>query len=229
MSARLFSVTRRRPNIVDVYTPKLNPDIPTQKGYRLKAAPNFDVAMTTIIDLPPASKQFGFLDRAVDQRVLDVQNNPNRVRIVFDPDTFATGEPIDAGLEDTKPFWLQFFPLDAAGAEIGASTGAPTLVLPDAANHGIGLVTIAGTAPSGADTTASLQLDLPRLMEDFRIVNNEGATSLFVSMERDGAEVEIDPTTPSPFFLDGTQPTLFVRGGGATASFSATFTLAFPR
>lgn len=225
MSARLFSVTRRRPHVVDLYTPAVNPDIPTQVGYRLKAAPNFDVAMTTIINLP--NRGYGWLDPAVDQRTLDIQNSSGRVRIVFDPDTF-TGA---ASIEDTKPFWLQFFPLDSGGGEIAGAEGAPTLVLPDSANHGVGIVTIAGTAPSGADSTDALQLDLPRLMEDFRIHNQEAATSLFVSTERDGPERELSaPDTADQMdSFEATQGSLFVRGGGATAAFSAQFTLAFPR
>jgi len=299
---RLFSVTRRRPHIVDLSTPRLVEA--GQTGYRIKVASNFDAPMATII----TTQRNGFLDRNVNQAVLDIQNRPDQIRMVFDPDTYtqpllgqsgaaATVSAFGAGVStltgltgmtagsvghyltitgaatagnngtflitvfnsatsvdvanvaggspdandgsiswseqladivDTKPFWLQFFPMIGAGE---GTPGAPTLVLPDSANNGLGIVVIEGTAPSGADSGDALQLDLPRLMDDFTVHNREGATSLFVSMEFEGAEKEFKGGTLSPVSLSytGTQSQLFVRGGGATAEFSASFTSVFPR
>lgn len=302
---RLFSVTRRRPHIVDLSTPRQQPDIPTQDGYRISVALNFDAVFSDIID----STNVGFLDSNVNQHALDVQNRPGKVRIVFDPDTYAlpllgqtgtaatvsafgagvstltglTGMTVDSvgryltvsgadtagnngtflivthnsatsvdianpagaagdanngsiiwaeqasNIVDTKSFWMRLQPL-VGGAPSGPP-GAPTLVLPDQSNHGLGIVVIEGSAPSGADSGDALQLDLPRLMDDFTVHNREAATSLFVSMEFEGAEKEFKGGELSPVTLSytGTQGSLFVRGGGATAEFSASFTSVFPR
>ena len=302
---RLFSVTRRRPNIIDLSTLRQQPEIPTQDGYRISVATNFDGTFSDIID----STNVGFLDRNVDRAVLDVQSRPGQVRIVFDPDTYtlallgqtgsaATVDAFGAGVStitgltgmtaasvghyltitgantagnngtflitvhnsatsvdianaagaspdandgsivwseqlanivDTKPFWMRLQPL--VGGTPSGSPGAPTLVLPDSANHGLGIIIIQGLAPSGADVTESLQLDLPRLMNDFQLHNREAATDLFVAMEFEGAEKRFAGGEPTPTNIsyDGTQSQLFVRGGGATADFSASFSSVFPR
>lgn len=304
---RLFSVTRRRPNIIDLSTPRQQPNIPTQNGYRLLVATNFDGVFSTIIN----STNVGFLDRNVNQAVLDVQNRPGQVRIVFDPDTYtqtllgqtgsaatvsAFGAPVStmtgltgmtaasvghyltvtgadepgnnglflitvlnsatsvdianadgvfpdgnsgsivwseqtANIDDTKHFWMRLQPL--VGGTPSGPPGAPTLVLPDSANHGLGIVVIQGTAPNGADVTESLQLDLPRLMNDFHLHNREGGggTDLFVAMEFEGPEKLFAGGEPTPINIsyEGTQSQLFVRGGGGTAEFSASFSSVFPR
>jgi hypothetical protein len=67
-------------------------------------------------------------------------------------------------------------------------------------------------------------------MQDFRIHNEEAATSLYVSFEQDGPEVQLKFGPQEQFTsILGTQSSIWVRGGGATAAFSATFTAAFPR
>lgn len=82
---RLFSVTRRRPHIIDLSTLRQQPTIPTQDGYRISVATNFDGTFSDIID----STNVGFLDRNVNQAALDVQSRPGQIRIVFDPDTYT--------------------------------------------------------------------------------------------------------------------------------------------
>ena len=302
---RLFSVTRRRPNIVDLSTPRQQPDIPTQDGYRISVATNFDSIFSDIID----STNVGFLDRNVNQAVLDVQNRPGQIRIVFDPDTFSlpllsqegtaatvsafvagvatftglTGMTADsvnryltisgagtagnngtfqivafnsatsvdvanpagaagdanngsivwaeqaANVDDTKPFWMRLQPL--VGGSPSGSVGAATLVLPDSANHGLGITVIQGDAPDAADVTGSQQLDLPRLMNDFQLHNREAATDLYVAMEFEGPEKKFagGEATPTNVSYEGTQSQLFVRGDGADVEFSASFTSVFPR
>jgi hypothetical protein len=67
--------------------------------------------------------------------------------------------------------WLQFFPVDFAGAE-GAG-GSKGLVLPDDEIKAQGRVIISGTAPIGATVANSLRLDLPYRMRNITIRNNE--------------------------------------------------------
>jgi len=205
---RLFSVRRRRPNIVDFYTPVVD----NVDGYRIKWATNFDAgAWTTVL----TSTKVGYIDPAVNRNVIETQPTTGKdVRIVFDPATYS--------IPDTSQFWLRFYPV-IGGVE--QTPGAPTLVLPDSMRHGVGMVVIQGTAPSAAP----LQLDLPTLMQDFQ-VTNEDAANLFLGTVDGGPMVTILPAVGiQSIGLWGSQGTIYVQGDGAAVNFSAVFTLAFPR
>lgn len=216
---RLFGMPRRRPGIVDIITPFTY----GVDGYRLKWAANFDASFTTFL----TSTNIGFLDPAINPNVVDSQplggftglaGSGRNVRIVFNPTSYS--------IPDTSSFWLQFVQV-IGGVE--QTPGAPTLVLPDSANHGVGIVTIHGTAPSEASSATSLQLDLPRLMSDFHI-HNEGGGNLFIATEAGGAETQVPVDTAEQFSqLTGTQSSLWVRGGGGAVLFSARFSLSYPR
>jgi len=203
---RLFSVRRRRPNIVDIDTPKVY----GVDGYRLKWGANFDSAFATIL----TSTNIGFLDDAVNRNVIETQPVTGKVRIVFNPATYT--------IPDANAFWLKFFPV-IGGVE--QTPGAATLVLPSSANHGVGDVVIAGTAPSAGP----LQLDLP-LMQDIQFVNKDGTNNLLVASEAGGPQMAILPLIGAQSFgLFGTQGTIYVQGDSGNVAFSATLTLAFPR
>ena len=213
MAARQFSIRRRRPNIVDIDTPF----IAGVDGYRIKWATNFDVSpFTTFLTAPNT----GYLDSSINPRVIESQPVTGKVRMVFNPATF--------GIPDAAPFWLRFCTV-TGGME--GTLGAPTLVLTDNSHHGVGIVAISGTAPF----VAPLQIDLPGLMQDFVIVNeNLASKNLFVGTEDGGPVVTIIPGAAAPsevqvLSLLGTQGSLYVQGDGATVDFSATFTRAFPR
>jgi len=211
---RTINVFRRRPNIVDMM-------VPVTAGvaeYRLKWAQNFDGVFAQIIGAPVT----GFYDDTINRGTVDSQpSTGTSVRMTFNPATFA--------IDDTKSFWLQLFHFPSGGPEVAVS--APSLLLPESAHHGVGIVTIQGNAPSAVSSAGALQLDLPRLMQDFRIVNQDpGASILFLSTEQSGPEQQIKPAPASPYSnWSGTQGSIWVRGGGAIVPFSATFTSAFPR
>lgn len=217
---RLFGIARRRANYVDLLTPFAY----GVDGYRLKWATNFDASFTTFI----TSSNVGFVDPAINPYVIDAQplggftgliGSGRNIRIVFNPATYS--------IPDASSFWLQFVPV-TAGVE--GTAGAPTLVLSESAHHGIGMVTIEGTAPLGAASANSIQLDLPRLCDDFRIHNEDGTNSLFVSTEQGGAETQVKPDPNEQFAqLRATQGSLWVRGGTGAVKFSARFTLGFTR
>jgi hypothetical protein len=192
---RLFSIRRRRPHIVDFWTPR------TQgvDGYRIKWGSNFSTAPTTIL----TSTNVGFLDSNVNRNAIDTQPVDGQVRIVFDPTTYS--------IPDDVSFWLQFVPV-TGGVE--GTPGAMTLVLPPGANHGVGLVIIAGT-PTGTQ-----QLDLP-LLQDFKVQN---AAPISIATEAGGAALTVPAGGMSLGYL-GTQATIYVTGG----AFSMSATLAFPR
>lgn len=137
------------------------------------------------------------------------------------------------GINDSVPFWLQVSRIQGGSPIL---TSAPTLILPDYANKGIGIVTIAGNAPSATGSADALQIDFPSLMQNLQITNNDGTNNLYVSTEQNGPEATIGPKLGFYGYsmIYASQSSIWVRGGtsggsGATVSFSATMTLSFPR
>lgn len=220
---RDFTVFRRRPHVVDILTPKRD----GVQGYRFKAALNFDLTFQTILTADISS---GYLDPvalksgAINRLTLGTAPGNGHIRIVFDPDSFSGGGPT---LDDTEHMWLQWFPVDFAGAE--GTGGAKTLILPDDEMKAQGRVIIAGTAPTGASITNSLRLDLPYRMQNITIRNNEasGGTDLMIATTEGGPELPVAPQQTGEFF-EGSVGSLLVRGDGGTADFSATMTHYLP-
>ena len=217
---RLFKIPRRRPNLVDFYTP-LTQGLDTF-GYRIKWGQNFDTSpFTAIIN----STNVGFLDPNVNRYKVESQPTTGTdVRIVFDPASYS--------ITDTKSFWLQFAQV-TGGSETLVS--APTLILPDSSLKGQGIVTIHGTAPGATSSAGSLQLDFPFVVQNFQIHNEDTANYLFVATEQNGPEQQLGPAAfPQYEKYKGSQPSIWVRGAtsadvAANVVFSATFTLSFPR
>lgn len=212
--SRIFAVPRRRPSIVDLYANF----VPGVDLYRVYYGANFDTVLpwTKIIECAPA----GFFDPSVSRDKIETQNtNGRQVRIVFDPRTY--------GITDTTPFWLRV--AQVVGV-VETVLSPPTLILPEDAHHGVGVVIIAGTAP----VAAPLQLDLPRLMSDIRISNDDGAGGNYmtVATTSGGPAFAIYPAAdvgPTPLTLNATESTLIVQGDTADVAFSATCTLSFPK
>jgi hypothetical protein len=220
--SRPFNVIRRRANLADILIPK---SLTTEK-YRLLAAPNFDGSFVQIIE---ANISSGYLDPAlvISNRVATLHsvNNPGQIRVTFDPETFA----VLASIADADIIWLKFQAVDFAG--LAGTASNPIMILPEVKLRGDSSITIAGLAPNAADVAGSLQLDLGYRMQDIAIRNEEGATPLYVATEAGGAEVKVDggSLTLSQYTLAfGAQGTIFVRGGGGTARFSATMTSFLP-
>lgn len=213
VAARDFSVVRRRKNYVDIITPKRA----GVKGYRLRSAANFDGVFA---DLLTADIGSGFLDPKINPSVIHAINNPNHIRIIFNPSNFS--------LDDDQHLWLKFQPVDFGGTP--GTEGPPHLILPDDEVQAAGRVAITGAAPNAADVNSSLQINLPFGMRDIVIKNNSasGGTILYVATALGGAERAV--AGQESFVLsEGSQPFLFVRGGGGTANFTANFTHYLPR
>jgi hypothetical protein len=210
---RLFKIARRRPGIVDFYTP-LTQGLDTA-GYRISWAQNFDGSFATIIN----STNVGFLDPNVLRNKIETQPTTGTdVRIVFSPTSYS--------ITDTSSFWLQFSQITGGTPTL---VSAPTLILPDSANKGQGVVTIQGNAPLGATSANSLQLDFPFVMQNFQINNNSSSATLYISTEQGGPEFALPPSAGFPYStIWASQPSIWVRGS-ALCSFSMTMTLSFPR
>lgn len=216
MMTREFSILRRRKNLVDIITPKRD----NVKGYRFKASPNFDGTFTTIITADISS---GYLDPHVNAMTLEARpGGLSHIRVVFDPATFNAV----ASILDANHFWLKFAPLDYAGVE--GTNSAPTLVVTDDELRGAAQIIIAGTAPSAADSTNALLLNLPFKAQNIQIRSNEGSggNSLFVATDLGKPEMKIVAQGADIFLKGGATPSLAVRGGGGTAAFSASFVIA---
>jgi len=208
---RLFSIKRRRPHIVDILTPQAM-DAGVVDQYRFKFALNFDQAFVTFLTAP----NIGFLDPAINRNVIDTQPTTGTdVRVIFDPSTYA--------INDERHFWLQFFPVKDG---VEGTGGGLTLVLPDSSYNGTRVITIQGEAPNGT----TLQLDLPRSIQDLVVTNEDGGNNLLLGTEDGGPMAAILPLVGAQnISLLSKQDSLFVEGDGGDVPFSAMFTLAFPR
>lgn len=214
-----FSVAYRAPHIVDLVMPKkVGVD-----GYRIKASSQFD-GSPAFVTLFTASIGAGFLDPAVDRRKLSTMPGTNHVRAVFDPDTYAAGHTIDAGLVDAAQFWLVFEPVSGG---VAGTDSKPVLILTPTQYNGTERIAIQGTAPSAVSVAGSQVINLGRRMTGLTLMNNDASHSLFVAFNENGPEIEIPFSSPRhSTFGAGTVTTLAVRGGGATVSFTADFTVA---
>jgi hypothetical protein len=127
-------------------------------------------------------------------------------------------------------FWLKLVYVDSSNSEMSSpAPSAATLVLPTfVGNEQSGFN---ATAPDGSTIANSLRIDLPRQMSNFRVRNLSTTVNLFVAFQEGGPEVVVPGQVSSQESIgfDGIVSSLWVRGSGATAAFSAQFTYANPR
>lgn len=217
MATPNFSVAYRAPHIVDLLIPK----IAGTDGYRIKGSPQFD-GSPAFVSLFTASIGAGHLDPAVDRRRLHAMPGMNRVRAVFDPDTF-TGS---AAIADAAQFWLVFQPVVNG---VGGTDSDPVLVLTPSQFNGTEPIVIQGSAPNAANLSGSLSICLGRRMTGFTFKNNDATNSLFVAFNRGAQELEVPGGATAArhaFVGTGSTSNLFVRGNGGAVSFCADFTVA---
>jgi hypothetical protein len=101
-----FTVGYRAPGIVDLLIPK-------QEGvesYVIKASSK-TAGPPVLVTLLTVGIGVGYLDPSIDRNRLHTMPGTNRVRVVFNPSTYAAGGAIDAGLVDTEQFWLVVQPV----------------------------------------------------------------------------------------------------------------------
>lgn len=205
---RQLSIHRRKPNLVDLLITKT----PGAVAYRLKWGANFDTAVFTPFIESPNN---GFRDSSVDD-ASNITIYGDRVRVLFNPSTYS--------IPDTSVWWLKVSPLDSTGAEM--STTAATMVLvPNVGGAYFPQLVITGSAPNVANLPASLQIDFPHQMRDFRI---QSTAAVWVAFDPNGPEILLagDPL-PKDISRWSTVSTVYIRGNGAVVPFSAVFTLAY--
>lgn len=214
MSTRLFSVLRRKSSLLDFSIPP-RPLSEGVAGYRFKTDTDPGGTFATTAFTSPI---YGFVDPEVagPQHVIQPGNN---IRVIIDPSKH--------GIDDNYAFWVKLVFVDGADAEMTDPVpSAATLVLPPfVGNEQSGFN---GTAPSAVDLAHSLRIDLPRSMENFRIRNLETTRSLQVAYQEGGPEITI-PAGVESSEIYGLVSSIWVRGVGGTAAFTAQFVYANPR
>ena len=214
MSDRYFSILRRKFSLLDFSIPQ-RPASDGVAGFRFKTDTDPGGSFTTVAF---NSSLYGFVDPEVAGPQNVIQPGTS-TRIIVDPSKH--------GISDQYAFWLRLYFLDASGAELaGPGPSAPTLVLPPF--NGNAQSGFNGTAPSVGSLAASLQVDLPRSMENFRIRNLDATHSIQVAFQEGGPEVEIPPGVESSEIY-GVVASFWVRGVGGTAKFTAQFVYGNPR
>lgn len=211
---RRFSILRRKPGLVDLITP-IRPFSEGVETYRLKTDTSPTGAFgTTVMTVPRTGK----VDPSLQGPQNVIQPGEN-VRMIF--------KPSDWSLSDTDAFWLKLVYVNAANVELVTPTpSAPCLVLPPFS--GPGQFGFTATAPVLASFANSIQIDLPRSMENLKVMNNDSTNPLFVAFDGGGPEIKIPAGKEITGFL-GTASSLFVRATGGSVEFTTTFTYAFPR
>lgn len=204
--ARPLSLRRRRANLVDL-------TLPVRAGvisYQFQSATNFDGSFTTFDTVSSSGKA----SKSVGDMAYEPGGFRGLTRFVFNPTDYA--------LDDTKPLWVRIRPITSAG--VGTAEAA-MLVLPylNVQNR---TVVIAGTAPTGADQAAALELQLPGRCTDF--VFKSGAESLLLSFEAGGSEIGVFESATFNYTMslrNQTSSQIFVRSAGAPIVFEAIMTL----
>jgi len=214
MSApRLFSILRRKAGLIDLITP-IRPESEGVAYYRLKKDTDPGGAFASVVLTAPRT---GLIDPAVAGNHHVIQPGEN-VRMIFNPSNYTLSD---------AAFWVKLVYVNAALSEmVSPAPGAATLVLPPFT--GPIQTGFSGTAPVGAALANSLQIDLPRAMDNFRIRNLDTTNPLFVATDPGGPEMQVVAGMELAGF-SGLVSTLFVRSTGGTVAFTATFAYATPK
>jgi len=138
-------------------------------------------------------------------------------------------KPSNYGLPDSAAFWLRLVYVNAGGSEmVTPAPSAATLVLPPfLGNEQSGFN---ATAPNGATLANSLRIDLPRQLSNFRVRNLSSTIPLYVAFQEGGFEVVVpgQASSQESIGFDGIVSSIWVRGSGGVAAFSAQFAYANP-
>ena len=209
--ARTLSIIRRKPNLVDLTTPRRSGVI----GFRFSFATNFDAPFTPFqvvrnqgmkVLRPPVSG---------GPRTPDVSSGKQRknfVGFIFDPTEY--------GITDTAPFFIRVEPETSPGV-FGAAE-AIHLILPYSSTPDRPIV-LSGTVPAGATLANSLEIQLPYQCNNWEI-DNIGINYLCFASNPLGDEFSI-PT--GAIFEQTYSPVsqIFIRGVGGATTLTSVFTL----
>lgn len=217
---RSISVVRRKANLVDL-TVRRRPSV---VGFRFSSASNFDAAFTAFQTVPNDG-----LIRCGEALLPRFEMwaggafPKDQCRFLFDPSFYT---PTRSEIRDDKPWFIRLEPQNADGT-FGAAE-AMHMILP-AGSQPHRTIQLQGTVPSGADLTASIEIQLPMQCNDWEI-QNDGAANMAIAFERGavaGPEFRLDPMSSIFRSLQYTITSVsqvFMRGIGGSTTISAIFT-----
>jgi hypothetical protein len=209
---REFSLTRRRPGVIDLLVnidPTLTPPV-TQ--WQFEAATSFNGPFSTLATMGAGGirsktvKDFSYQDAF-----------RGKVRFVWNPADYVAAVP---GIKDEMPIFVRMRK-KAVGGAFGPS-GAIHIITPyDPSAHPP--VHLSGDAPAAASVSDGLELQLPKHCHQF-VFENLGGVNLFVSINPSGPEYKLKPGTILELF-DTTSSAIFVRGEGSSTEFCGVCTI----
>lgn len=202
---RQMSIVRRRPGNVDLTTPDIGGSPPIVE-YRFRVSTNFDAAPTNIQDVPRRGLRSA---SAVDNGYNDSRFK-GKVRFLFNPVDYAA-----SGILDTSPFFIAMATRPLNG--VFGSFSAQHMIVPyDPSSDP--LIVLNGDAPNGATIANSLEIQLPRIVDEL-IIKNIDAANLHIAFNSGGPEYQINPSTVLEL-ADISASQIFVRGEGAAVTFN---------
>lgn len=231
--ARILSLYRRRPNLIDVnlqsgpFAPSAVATGKVAASYDFQVSSNFDGTFTTFQNVPASG---GYRSPTAqdpvagfDSEQFSQSRTPYLTRFKFNPVDYMTGGAVNTvfttrGVSDLTPIWIKIVKNNQDGTSDPAS--APHMILPYASTPNR-TVLIAGVAPDVGSLATSLEIQLPMQVNNIQVQNTGGA-NLFVAFEPTGAEWTVFPLSTEFENLYETftaTSQIFVRGNGATTTF----------
>lgn len=205
---RVFSLNRRRKNLLDI-------TIPSKAGigsYQFAVSNNFDGMFSDFQVVPSA----GYRSRSVVESAQSSLGFRGLTRFLLDPDDYVMMHP---ELDDTKPFWFTVAEIPYGGA--AGTPSAPHLVLPYNTTPNLGF-NIAGSV-SGSVT----EIQLPMLVSNI-IIDVVGPDDLNLAYEENGTIFTIPVNAGLDIEYWSTYHTtgqLFLSSSGMDTEFKAAFRL----
>lgn len=216
---RSISVTRRKPNLVDLNIRRRSGVV----GFEFGAATNFDAAFTAFQYVSNDGTQK--LDTSASPRSVNVpipgSQHRDLVRFVFDPTVYTATVP---AVDDTTPFFIRVRPQLASGA-FGAYEAMHLLMPFNPSPHRA--INLHGTVAQAVSLAGSLEIQFPAQCNDIEI-SNDGGADLWIAFERPGVEFRLQPATSIFKSLEQfiTSPyQIFLRGAGGPTQLNAILTL----
>ena len=210
---REFSLTRRRPGVVDLLIDIDPVKAPPVAAWQFEAAISFNGPFNVLATMGSG----GFRSKTVKDFSYS-DSFRGKVRFVWNPADFAAAVP---GMDDLRPIFVRVKKKDLGSGSFGAS-GAIHIVTPyDPSAHPP--VQLEGDAPSAPSLAAALEIQLPKNCHQF-IFENLGGVNMFLSLSSGGPEYKLKPGTILELF-DTTSSTIMVRGEGSSTEFRAVCTI----
>lgn len=210
---REFSLTRRRPKVIDLLVDVDPTKSPPVAAWQFEAAVSFNGPFVAI-----STMGLGGMRSKTVKDYSYSDSFRGKVRFVWNPEDFVAALP---AIKDDMPIFLRVKTKDLGSGSFG-SPGAVHVVTPyDPSAHPP--IHLAGDAPTGGSLADALEIQLPKNCHQF-IFENLGGVNLFLAISAAGPEYKLKPGTILELF-DTTSAVVFVRGEGGTTELRGVCTI----